>query len=581
MPTNWENRRDLDRVRWLVDELDRLFSANGVSNFKELLNKYYDQSEIDLATSKLNKDLTALNSSLDVLNSSLVDFNAGLIDFDEDNTNLDEDLTKLKDNLLSFLDVLGLLDVDLTALQSSLTTLEGQINGTDGLSDVLEALQVQIYGDDPEHPSSDSLRGMLDEFGAKLNDLDSGDTKLSLTLSTLSGYLTTFKGSLAELEAQIKSDYGQTFYNGLDEDLVKLIASITQANDDLEAHQDLIDDIGDTIGSSSDTGNTTLYGKLYNTASVASSASTKANSVESTITNTISPNLTQVKDVTIPAIKTKMGYDSIGNTSLQSQITTTDGKVDTINDTTIPTINAKIGTVDVATDGSLQSQINNTNDSVDNLDVAIGDTSGISGSVVSNITTIKDTTIPAIKNKMGYDNIGNTNLQSQINSTNSNVSGINTVIGNTSQISGSLISNINAVIGDISDVQDDIGDMSQLSDDLASSISTSQGLISDVQDDIGDINTSGTIKYNLNQTTSTANSVRTDVGTVYQSRDGNLQSQIANVVEMLNSTVAGCVVVSTITDMIRLNERWYKYCYVEAENAFFEYIGSNVLGGAE
>lgn len=493
MTDDYQLRKELDNYKWLFDELIKELERQGVVNISELLDKFYDQSEIDIPLTKLSNDLTTLNTSLDVLQDSLVEFNGALIDFDEDNTNLEDDLTKLKDNLLDFLNVLGLLDVDLTQLQGELSTLDVQINGDSnnrGLADTLSELQLSIG----------TLEGMLTDFGNQLSNVVAGDNALALSLSTLSGYLTTFKGDLSELQTQIISDYGQSIYDSLDEDLVKLIASITQANDDLDSHQDLLDGLNDTIGSDTDTLNDgTLFGVLNNTSSVASSASTKANSVESTINNTVTPTLNQVTQTDIPNVKNKMGYSSIpSGSTLQGQITTEKGRVDTINNTTLPAIgdridgvDGKIGDVDLVNDGSLQDQLTATNGAID---------------------TITDTAIPDVKSKMGYSNIpSGSTLQGQITSANGNVTDVKNkmgyssipdnstlqgqitahdgVIGDTTDTGSdnTLFGLINKTIDDIGDVQDDIGDVTQLSGTVVANITTAQGNITTVQGDISDI----------------------------------------------------------------------------------------------
>lgn len=512
--TDWKTRHDIDQIKWASDELQRLFQANGVTTFRELLSKYYDQSVIDEKTSKLDKDLVVLDNSLDTLTSSLVDFNAELIDFNDDNTNLEDDLTKLKDNLLMFLDALGLLDIDLTALQSSLTDLDEQINGdgtSDGFVDVLQAIQYSIYGEPPytqQNPSPSSLMGMLNTFGNQLDNVIQGDNKLSLSLSTLSGYLATFKGSLSELEAQIVADYGQSVYDSLDSDLVQVIGAITQANDDLDTHQDLIDDVNHTIGSSGDTlVDGTLYGVLNNTSSVANATSTSTANLQKTLysgtngsgttsnpaNDTVMKNLNVVKDTDIPNVKSKMGYNDIPqNTTLQGQIDDTNSSVDTITNTTIPNLSDTIDEVD--------GKIGAVDDKVDDVNTIIGDTSQVSGSIVQNINGIKSD------------------------------------IGNTSSIDGSLVSNINTVLSNISDVKEDIGDMTQLSDDLASTISDAQTNIDNVQSDISDVQ-------------SDISDLNTDVGNVDVNVNSDLQTQILNIVSLLQDMFVTVAEVNSITDV--------------------------------
>lgn len=574
MTDDYQLRKELDNYKWLFDELVKELERQGVVNLSELLDKFYDQSEIDIPLTKLSNDLTTLNTSLDVLQDSLVEFNGALIDFDEDNTNLEDDLTKLKDNLLDFLNVLGLLDVDLTQLQSSLSTLDIQINGdanTDGFVDTLTEIQTNIG----------TLEGMLTDFGNQLSNVVAGDNALALSLSTLSGYLTTFKGDLSELQAQIISDYGQSIYDSLDEDLVKLIASITQANDDLDSHQDLLDGLNDTIGSDTDTLNDgTLFGVLNNTSSVASSASTKANSVESTINNTVTPTLNQVTQTDIPNVKSKMGYNNIpSGSTLQGQITTEKGRVDTINNTTIPAIgdridgvDDKIGNVDLINDGSLQDQLTATNGAVDTLtDTTIPDVKSKMGysnipsgsTLQGQVNTINNTTIPDVKTKMGYSSIpNNETLQGQISSASGAIDTINNTtipdvkdaMGYNSIPSGSTLQGqITSANGNVTDVKNKMGYSS------IPSGSTLQGQITTQGGKIGNVPSGQTLQGQITahdgiigETTDTG-SDNTLFGLINKTIDdiGDVQDDIGDVTQLSGTVVANIATAQGNIDTIQ------------------------------
>ena len=441
--SDWKTRHDIDQIKWASDELTRLFQANGVSSFKELLDKYYDQSVLDEKTSKLSDDLISLDSSLDGLNSSLIDFNQELINFDEDNNNLATDLSKLKDNLTSFLDAIGLFDVDLNALEESLSDLDEQMNG-DGETDfgfvgVLQAIQESIYGGSSysqQNPSSSSLMGMLNSFGSQLSNLSQGDTSLSLTLSTLSGYLTTFKGSLSQLQAKIISDLGQSTYDGLDSEIITLIGAITSANKDIDTHQDLIDDIEGTIGSPNHTASDgTLYGVLNNTSSIASETSTRTTNIQKTLysgtngtgttsnpaTNTVMKNLNTVKNTDIPSIENKIGNVDVANDgSLQSQISQTiydigvsQSDIENIQDLQYGANSG--GTINNPTSTSVMGRIDDTET---NIGVVQGDIDDVQGTLYKGSGGTGTTSTPATGTIMG--NIGavnedvNGDLQTQI-----------------------------------------------------------------------------------------------------------------------------------------------------------------------
>ena len=324
---------------------------------------FYDKSEVDTDLTVLNEDLTILSSSLDLLESSLIEFNGELIDFDDDNKNLKEDLTKLKNNLHYFTVALNKLTSDLTSFESELDTFDFQLNGDathDGFADTLGKIQ----------SSMGTLETKLDEFGDALADLDTGDTKLSLTLSQLTGYLTSFKGTLTEFRQKIIDDLGQSVYDGLDEQIIKLIGSITSANQDIEDHQDLIDDVQGTIGNptdSAESGQDTLYGVLNDTSDVADTASQQASIITNTVNNTITPRINTIKNTDIPQLQGNIDDVQDNVDSTNTRIDGTISSINTLTNTTIPKVRSEISdvqdNVDIVQAGVItaQTDINNNN----------------------------------------------------------------------------------------------------------------------------------------------------------------------------------------------------------------------------
>ena len=76
--------------------------------------------------------------------------------------------------------------------------------------------------------------------------------------------------------------------------------------------------------------------------------------------SSVQEDIDTVQNTTIPAVKSKMGYDNIPTgENLQEQISTEKGRVDTINDTTIPNVKTRMGynDIDVTFSGNLQTQL--------------------------------------------------------------------------------------------------------------------------------------------------------------------------------------------------------------------------------
>lgn len=603
---DYQMRKDIDRFKHFLDNLEYTLStkynigdANIIEYINRQLSKYYDQSVADLHTANLQISLSNVSSSLTNLSESLEDFNGALIDFDDDNTNLDSDLTKLKDNLLSFVNALGLLDVDLSELQSELNTLDVQLNGDNthtGFVDVLSALQENIYGGTGysiSNPSSTSLKGMLLSFQSQLNDMSSGDDILSATLLQLKDYLTGFSGTLNQFKTQLTN--AGIDITEINDGLLQIVYQIATTNDAIGTQQDLIEDMQDTIGESTDTSGNTLFGKIYTTNQTATSASSAATAVTNNVNNNISPAINTMTNTTIPSIKTKIGYDDIGSTSLQSQVTTAQNTANGANQTA-NAVDAKVGNVNVSVDGTLQAQVTsakgiatgasttatraeNATDAIkgaigyDDIDV-VGDgtlqaqvTTAQSTATTANgiANTLNNSVVPGIKTKIGYDDIGNTSLQSQINAQGD-------VIGNPNNLSsGSLISNINTVINDIDGVQGDIGDVQtkmyggtgySMQNPLGSSV---KGLIDTAQDDITDAQ---------NDILDT----QTSIGAVDVATNNNLQNQIAELVDMINELTVSCAIVATVNDLNSINPRFYRKCYVVANDTYYRYTGEDILG---
>ena len=545
MADDYNLRKDIDTVVRFIETLE------STSELKELLNKQSDKFDIDLANEKLSTDLdklsydlTTFDNSLNALKGNLIDFNAELIDFDEDNTNLASDLSKLKDNLLIVLNTLTAFSGDLDRLTGELNGLDLQLNGDsthDGFVDILQEIQVAIYGGNgysDVSPSPSSLKGMLDSFGQQLQNIAAGDNKLALSLSQLTGYLTAFQGTLQQFRTKLSTELGSSVYNSLDDEIIKLIYSIASANQDIEEHKDLIEDVQDTIGSSTDTlSDGTLFGTLNNTSTVASAASSKANSVENTITNSVNPAINLIKNEDIPAI------------------------------------NAMIGTVDVVNDGSLQEQLTATDGRVDDVNGIIGSSSDSSSA---------NTIYGKIKDAKATASLANETAdlaQQTASSAEQTANGVSSVVGLASQIDGTVIENINSALDGISESQVDISNLQGTMYKGTGSNYDPNATMTNPAD--------GTLKKNIDETQSEIVivqgdifDVQQDIGEVDRAKGGSLQLQIATIVnEILYNTLPTCKIVATIDERDGLNPVFYKACYVTETGKYYEYTGDDILMG--
>ena len=477
MASDWQTRHDLDKVARLASELDRVLSESNVDSLKELLGQYYDQSEVDIVSAKLTTDLNAVSTSFSNLNSALIDFNAELIGFDEDNNNLSSDLSKLKDNLHTFIGAVNTLTGDLSDLDSSLDGLSDDIFGENGLDSNLSALSAVVgdsngglvkgladLGTSLSQLSRDvgglgsSVNGLISTVGDEdsglvkgLNDLNDdvfgegglsddifGEDGLSDQLSALdsaindnntglavqvngldnrvfgtgglsdsifgtnglASRITTAEGGLSELvdSLNVLSDFLSVFEdelgdfedelaeNNIDSSelnsvIVSLVGAITIVKSNVSTVEGNLDDVSDSF----DNVKSNLYGtKTVNGETVPKEPTDTASS------DSLRGHLTTLKDTTVPAVQTTL-YGG-GN-----------------NSPTNPSANSVIGKANaVKADLYGTKTVNGQTVPKEPSDTAS------SNSLSGHLTTLKDTTIPAVQVEIfGADNQGN-----PLNSTN-------------------------------------------------------------------------------------------------------------------------------------------------------------------
>ena len=285
---------------------------------------------------QLRKDIDRLSVSIESIKNELID--VGVIDDDMNATQIMGNVVSLRSDLDDF-------NTSLTTLESSLNTLDLELNGdanTDGLVDYIDALKVYIYGGgsyDYQNPSSTSLKGLLDNLETQIGQIISGDQQLSIDLGTLGEYLDGFNGTLQEFKEELEEE-GIDLTN-VNEGLINLIYRVNYTKNEVDTHQQDLEDFDEMIGSPSDTGNSTIYGVLNNTVSGLGDVTTSANNLTKTLYS---------------------GTNGTGTTSSPAN----DTVMKNLNTATsnVSSLTSKVGTVNVSTDGSLATQITNVKNDI-------------------------------------------------------------------------------------------------------------------------------------------------------------------------------------------------------------------------
>ena len=427
---------------------------------------------------QLRKDIDRLSVSIESIKNELID--VGVIDDDMNATQIMGNVVSLRSDLDDF-------NTSLTTLESSLNTLDLELNGdanTDGLVDYINALKVYIYGGgsyDYQNPSSTSLKGLLDNLETQIGQIISGDQQLSIDLGTLGEYLDGFNGTLQEFKEELEEE-GIDLTN-VNEGLINLIYRVNYTKDQVDTHQQNIEDFDETIGSPSDTGNSTVYGVLNNTVTGLGNVTTSANN----LTKTLYSGTNGTGTTSSPA----------NNTVMKNLNTATSN---------VSSLTSKVGTVNVSTDGSLATQISNVKNDVGTASDSYSDGDNtVYGKLNDNIG-LADSLDGQINNTNGIaDTVSG--LDTQINDTNGiadTVNGLESTVGN----------NSSGLVKQVNDIDGTLGD-------------NSSGLVkqvNDIDDTVGD-SSSGLVK--------TVNGHTVDIGSVDVDVNSDLQTQILNIISLM------------------------------------------------
>lgn len=300
--SNYVNREDIDRLINMVNEIDIALKKQGVNNISELLSHYYDQSEIDVPLNKLNTDLSELSNSLSELNDAIEDL-------DEDSGALSTDLAQLKAKLKTSQGQLEVLNVDLGALSSTLdqldedldglganlTTLDNQLNGKGGLSEKLETLDEQLT--DIENTDIATIKQTIGDTTGLIGSIASNIAATNTSIGDVKTDLWGNGGSASNYKP-----------NSVKANLSNVKTTVGDSNSGLVKQ---LNDVDDIIGDEDTQG--TVLGDIKTVQDDLGDVSQ--------LSGTVADNIDTIQTSTIPAVKKKIGYSSIGNVDLQTQIT--------------------------------------------------------------------------------------------------------------------------------------------------------------------------------------------------------------------------------------------------------------------
>lgn len=275
MNDDFQIRKDIDRIKWFISKLEYELSGIGIEGLEELFAEYNQGN--DSTTDALSDDLNVLNEDLTTLQTSLIEFNQSLLTFNGDTENLSSDLSRLSDNLDTFLDHVNTLGGDTTILSDTLTALSGYLTG---------------------------FSGTLAQFKQELEDNNVDISALSEDLINVIYYVNTAQTDIGTVQSDISQV--QTDMYGSNKDPEHPQTGSVIDNIDV-AQTDITTVKGDALELQEQ-----IYGEDgQGTYDVAHPSSGSLLGQTDTIVNTDIPN-----------VKTKMGYNAIGDDSLQSQIVT-------------------------------------------------------------------------------------------------------------------------------------------------------------------------------------------------------------------------------------------------------------------
>ena len=558
----YQLRKDIDNLKAQVDNIDLSTYAKS-SDTQILLNKF----DNDLDT--LDSDLTEFHGTLISLRGNLIEFNQELIDFDEDNTNLANDLTKLKDNLHRFInatnnfsthlsdldDTINQFDTDVfgeNGLDSQLQNLatvigdnnSGLVKGLNDLDSNLTQLDNDVFGNNGLDSQLSNLAVVVGDNNSGLvkglNDLDNSLTQLDIDTTGLSTRLTTVEGNLSTVTTGLTST---------DSDLKKLVYSLdklsgylTDFEGSLEDLQDELEDDPNIDTSKLNENMVALFGAI---SEVKSNVSTVETDMYGNGTSELPAEGSLLADMSTAKTNIGSAQTAIGNVKTDlygsnqnpnsPQTGSVKSNLNTLKNDTVPAVQTALygnGTASNPSSDSTMGKINTVKSDLYGNGTA---SNPQTGSLKNNLNTLKDTTVPEVQTALygngTASNPAENSTMGKINTVKSDLYGNGTA---SNPQSGSLKSNINVVQDDINNPETGLKVITQ-----------------DVVDTIGEVGQAGTVLDDIDKSLTDVDNLQKTMykgtngtGTINNPATGSLMGDVDTALTQMgdpSDTTAGTI----------------------------------------
>ena len=458
MDSLYQLRKDIDKLyskffdvesgEWDIsskEELDEILERLNADNSLDILEANLNTFSKDLdgyvdSLESFESQLDGYGDSLDGFSGQLSDygdtldgFSGQLSDYGDTLDGFSGQLSDYSDSLDGFEDDLGDYGTQLNALDDALN------NQSSGFIVTLSALKTYIYGYDPQNPNahtynnptSDSLKGMTNALQQLIVDLQTGDGIVLENLGRLKSHIQAFNGSLQQFKTYLAQQGVDV--STLNDDVISLILELNKSLDTISEHSDMLVEAQEIIGEPSSGGEpaTGIFKRLEDGEDVMDAVSTQADALDVIING--DPQVTGDTGLVgaTSSLQTTVGNSSSGLVKDTNALKTTvgnssSGLVKDTNSLKTTVGNSSSGLVKQTNDlsstvgDSSSGLIKQTNDII----TEIGEPSSSGQSATGLHLAIEnaqdtadavDGAVTLVKNKIGYSSIGNTNLQTQIN----------------------------------------------------------------------------------------------------------------------------------------------------------------------
>lgn len=479
----------------LATDLDKL--RDNLHLFLEAVNTLSsDVSDLDDSLTNLDEDLfgeEGLDSVLTALSVVVGDNNSGLVkglnDLDANLTSLDNQVfgnNGLDDQLTNLAVVIGDnnsgLVKGLSDLEGNLNSLDNSVFGSNGLSSnvtrlsntignnnsglvkelndlsgSVTSLDNSVFGNNGLSSRLSTVETSLSNVSNGLTSTDTDLKKLVYSLDKLSDYLTSFEGSLEELEDELEAD-PNIDTSKLNSNIVALFGAIGEVKNNVSTVETDMYGTGSSSNPSSgsllsemstaksnitsannsiNNVKTDLYG-ANGTASNPANNSLKKNlqTVQTTVGNSNSGLVKELNDTSSSINNVENDLYGANGTASNPANNSLKKNLNTLKNTTVPAVETALYGDGTASNPSANSTMGKVNAVKTELYGSNGTAAQpADGSLKKNLVTLKDTTVPAVSNTA-------TAAQTAVNTVKTDLYGTGTA--NNPQ-SGSVKANINKV----------------------------------------------------------------------------------------------------------------------------------------